>query len=196
MFVRKHHYMNCALMAPTDIATLQGWSGVANVIATLLIGVVAALVAIQSKRIAAASILPFLVVDEELREDSLEYNITNVGLGPAIIKQIEVTYPAEPYILRVVKEQVESDRQQLQGFLQSDAVTRQAGGKHHLLVDQMQTSASWSHTGSKVMTPCTAQVCNRHHHGVHVPPHNMLVLADTLCGPLQPGNSRRNIIRL
>lgn len=127
--------------APADLnGSLQGWGQVANVLATLLIGYIAFKVAVQSKGIAAASILPFLVVDEELYADRLCWNIKNVGLGPAIIKQVEVTYPAEPYIVRCVKELAASDRQKLETFLNHPAVNALAGGKH-----QHCCTPSWQH---------------------------------------------------
>jgi hypothetical protein len=66
---------------------------------TFPVGVAAAAVAWQSRNIAAASIVPFLHVRENILNDKLVCTIVNWGLGPAVVQGMQMTYPRVPRIL-------------------------------------------------------------------------------------------------
>jgi len=102
-------------------ADLQGWGQLASVVISIWFGVVAALLTWQSSRIAAASIIPFLKVEEEIHPSRLIYNITNVGLGPAVVEEVTIQYPKEPHILVVCKALGEGVRKELADFLTTKA---------------------------------------------------------------------------
>lgn len=81
--------------------SVAAWSSFGSLLVTFLVGVAAAAVALQSRNVAAASIVPFLRVREVLLKDKIEISIGDWGLGPAVIQSMRVAYPPVPHIIGV-----------------------------------------------------------------------------------------------